>query len=170
MRTARAEPRNFKYGSGIAPVGMNNRYRSRPDGARTASPRAPRQGRDGGRPGHRRRRGRLRCPQGAEDAPVSSRLLREDIRRQELGGERAPGHCQDRGHDPRGLDIRTIVASLCGSTPERLYEFTYCAPGGQAENPEHVRGILSSSCTRPTSGATEPPDRAPAPTRCVFGR
>ena len=32
-----------------------------------------------------------------------------------------------------GLDIRTIVTSLKGSTPERLYEFTYCARG-QAEN------------------------------------
>jgi hypothetical protein len=32
-----------------------------------------------------------------------------------------------------GLDIRTIVTSLTGSTPERLYEFDYCARG-QAEN------------------------------------
>jgi hypothetical protein len=32
-----------------------------------------------------------------------------------------------------GLDIRTIVTSIRGSTPERLYEFTYCARG-QAEN------------------------------------
>lgn len=32
-----------------------------------------------------------------------------------------------------GLDIRTIVTSLKGSTPERLYEFTYC-DRGQAEN------------------------------------
>lgn len=32
-----------------------------------------------------------------------------------------------------GLDIRTIVTSLEGSTPERLYEFDYCARG-QAEN------------------------------------
>lgn len=32
-----------------------------------------------------------------------------------------------------GLDIRTIVTSLTGTTPERLYEFTYC-DRGQAEN------------------------------------
>ena len=32
-----------------------------------------------------------------------------------------------------GLDIRAIVTSLNGSTPERLYEFDYCARG-QAEN------------------------------------
>jgi hypothetical protein len=32
-----------------------------------------------------------------------------------------------------GMDIRTIVTSLKGSTPERLYEFTYC-DRGQAEN------------------------------------
>jgi hypothetical protein len=32
-----------------------------------------------------------------------------------------------------GLDIRTIVTSLKGSTPERLYEFTYC-DRGRAEN------------------------------------
>jgi len=32
-----------------------------------------------------------------------------------------------------GLDIRTIVTSLTGSAPERLYEFDYCARG-QAEN------------------------------------
>jgi hypothetical protein len=32
-----------------------------------------------------------------------------------------------------GLDVRTIVTSLTGSTPERLYEFDYCARG-QAEN------------------------------------
>lgn len=32
-----------------------------------------------------------------------------------------------------GMDIRTIVTSLEGSTPERLYEFTYC-DRGQAEN------------------------------------
>jgi len=32
-----------------------------------------------------------------------------------------------------GLDIRTVVTSLTGSTPERLYEFDYCARG-QAEN------------------------------------
>lgn len=34
---------------------------------------------------------------------------------------------------PLGLDIRTIVTSLKGSTPERLYEFTYC-DRGRAEN------------------------------------
>jgi hypothetical protein len=33
----------------------------------------------------------------------------------------------------RGMDIRTIVTSLRGSTPERLYEFTYC-DRGRAEN------------------------------------
>jgi hypothetical protein len=32
-----------------------------------------------------------------------------------------------------GLDIRTVVTSLTGSTPERLYEFDYC-DRGQAEN------------------------------------
>lgn len=32
-----------------------------------------------------------------------------------------------------GLDIRAVVTSLTGSTPERLYEFDYCARG-QAEN------------------------------------
>lgn len=32
-----------------------------------------------------------------------------------------------------GMDIRAIVTSLAGSTPERLYEFDYCARG-QAEN------------------------------------
>jgi hypothetical protein len=32
-----------------------------------------------------------------------------------------------------GLDVRTIVTSLAGSTPERRYEFDYCARG-QAEN------------------------------------
>lgn len=32
-----------------------------------------------------------------------------------------------------GMDIRAIVTSLTGSTPERLYEFDYCARG-QAEN------------------------------------
>jgi Transposase DDE domain group 1 len=32
-----------------------------------------------------------------------------------------------------GLDIRTIVTSLKGSTPERLYEFDYC-DRGRAEN------------------------------------
>lgn len=32
-----------------------------------------------------------------------------------------------------GMDIRTIVTSLKGSTPERLYEFTYCERG-RAEN------------------------------------
>jgi hypothetical protein len=32
-----------------------------------------------------------------------------------------------------GLDIRAIVTSLKGSTPERLYEFTYC-DRGRAEN------------------------------------
>jgi hypothetical protein len=32
-----------------------------------------------------------------------------------------------------GLDIRAVVTSLKGSTPERLYEFDYCARG-QAEN------------------------------------
>ena len=32
-----------------------------------------------------------------------------------------------------GLDIRTIVTSIQGSTPERLYEFTYC-DRGRAEN------------------------------------
>ncbi len=32
-----------------------------------------------------------------------------------------------------GMDIRYIVTSLADSTPERLYEFTYCARG-QAEN------------------------------------
>ena len=32
-----------------------------------------------------------------------------------------------------GMDIRTIVTSLKGSTPERLHEFTYC-DRGQAEN------------------------------------
>jgi len=32
-----------------------------------------------------------------------------------------------------GMDIRTIVTSVRGSTPERLYEFTYCERG-QAEN------------------------------------
>jgi hypothetical protein len=32
-----------------------------------------------------------------------------------------------------GMDIRTIVTSLKGSTPERLYESTYC-DRGQAEN------------------------------------
>ena len=32
-----------------------------------------------------------------------------------------------------GMDIRTIVTSLKGSTPERLYEFDYCGRG-QAEN------------------------------------
>ena len=32
-----------------------------------------------------------------------------------------------------GLDIRAIVTSLKGSTPERLYEFDYCTRG-QAEN------------------------------------
>ena len=32
-----------------------------------------------------------------------------------------------------GMDICTIVTSLTGSTPERLYEFTYC-DRGQAEN------------------------------------
>jgi hypothetical protein len=32
-----------------------------------------------------------------------------------------------------GMDIRTIVTSIQGSTPERLYEFTYC-DRGQAEN------------------------------------
>ena len=34
---------------------------------------------------------------------------------------------------PLGMDIRTIVTSLKGSTPERLYESTYC-DRGQAEN------------------------------------
>jgi hypothetical protein len=32
-----------------------------------------------------------------------------------------------------GMDIRTIVTSIQGATPERLYEFTYCARG-KAEN------------------------------------
>jgi hypothetical protein len=32
-----------------------------------------------------------------------------------------------------GMDVRTIVTSLKGSTPERLYEFVYCQRG-QAEN------------------------------------
>jgi len=32
-----------------------------------------------------------------------------------------------------GLDIRTIVTSLKGSTPERLYEYAYC-DRGRAEN------------------------------------
>ncbi len=32
-----------------------------------------------------------------------------------------------------GMDIRAVVTSLTGSTPERLYEFDYCARG-QAEN------------------------------------
>jgi len=32
-----------------------------------------------------------------------------------------------------GMDVRTIVTSLIGSTPERLYAFDYCARG-QAEN------------------------------------
>jgi hypothetical protein len=32
-----------------------------------------------------------------------------------------------------GMDIRTIVTSIQGSTPERLYEFTYC-DRGRAEN------------------------------------
>jgi hypothetical protein len=32
-----------------------------------------------------------------------------------------------------GMDVRTIVTSLVGSTPERLYAFDYCARG-QAEN------------------------------------
>lgn len=40
-----------------------------------------------------------------------------------------------------GMDIRTIVTSLKGSTPERLYEFTYC---------DRARPKTSSSSTRPS--------------------
>jgi hypothetical protein len=49
-----------------------------------------------------------------------------------------------------GLDIRAVVTSLTGSTPERLYEFDYCARG-QAENliKLHKTQLMSdrTSCT-----------------------
>ena len=53
-----------------------------------------------------------------------------------------------------GMDIRTIVTSLKGSTPERLYEFTYC-DRGQAENliKLHKTQLKSdrTSCTSATA-------------------
>jgi len=49
-----------------------------------------------------------------------------------------------------GLDIRAVVTSLTGATPERLYEFDYCARG-QAENliKLHKTQLMSdrTSCT-----------------------
>lgn len=49
-----------------------------------------------------------------------------------------------------GMDVRTIVTSLKGSTPERLYEFVYCQRG-QAENwiKQHKAQLHSdrTSCT-----------------------
>jgi hypothetical protein len=49
-----------------------------------------------------------------------------------------------------GMDVRTIVTSLQGSTPERLYEFVYCQRG-QAENwiKQHKAQLHSdrTSCT-----------------------
>jgi len=49
-----------------------------------------------------------------------------------------------------GLDIRAVVTSLTSATPERLYEFDYCARG-QAENliKLHKTQLMSdrTSCT-----------------------
>ena len=62
----------------------------------------------------------------------------------------------------QGMDIRTIVTSIQGTAPERLYELDYC-DRGQAENLPLVVVLRKrlpdngSSCTRPNSRATAPP-------------